>query len=188
MIHGTPQIFDDIKCIFIHVPKCAGTSIEKTLGGPSFGGHSFGKSIRKHYRNKWDSYYKFTVVRDPLTRFGSGYYYLKQRGKSQILNNHKILLSKDINDYIQNYFLEDNVLHLWKQTDFVCDELNPIVDDVYKFEELEKGWKQIQSKIGVKYKSLPLMNKSKDYTFTYQSKSMEILRKFYKWDFEVFGY
>jgi len=187
MIHGTPQIFDDSKSIFIHVPKCAGTSIEKTLGGPSFGGHSYATSIRKHHRNKWDRYYKFGFVRDPLTRFGSGYYYLRQRGRSKVLNNELILLSRDINDYIQNYFLEDNVLHLWKQTDFVCDELTPIVD-IYKYEELETSWELIQDKLGVTKKPLPLMNKSKDYTFTYDLKSMEILRKFYKWDFEVFGY
>ncbi len=187
MIHGTPQIFDDLKCIFIHVPKCAGTSIEKTLGGSQYGGHSFGRTIRRDNPQKWNEYYKFGIVRDPLTRFGSAYYYMKERGLSKVLANDKILLSKDINDYIQNYFLKDNVLHMWKQTDFVCDVHKPIVD-IYKYEELEKGWKEILMKLNQHYKPLPKMNKSKDYTFSYDNQSLKILYKYYERDFKLFGY
>lgn len=187
MIHGTPQIFHESRSIFIHVPKCAGTSIEKTLGGSQYGGHSFGRSIRDKFPKEWKRYYKFGIVRDPLTRFGSAYYYMKERGLSKVLANDKILLSKDINDYIQNYFLKDNVLHMWRQTDFVCDANEPIVD-IYKYEELEKGWKEILMKLNQHYKPLPKMNKSKDYTFSYDNQSLEILYKYYERDFKLFGY
>lgn len=184
MIHGTPQIFDDLKCIFIHVPKSAGTSIEKTLGGTHYGGHSFGQTIKRDYPQKWKEYYKFGIVRDPLTRFGSAYYYIKQKGFNKVFNNKNIIISKDINDYIHNYFLNDNILHMWKQTDFVCDKEGPIVD-IYKYEELEQGWKEIQTKLGIEYKPLPIMNKSKDYKLTYDIKSQQMLRDYYKWDFNL---
>lgn len=187
MIHGTPQIFDELRCIFIHVPKCAGTSIEKTLGGTQFGGHSTAQSIKKTYKDKWDRYYKFGIVRDPLTRFASGYHYLKERKEHPALQNKNVILSRDINDYIQNYFLKDDVLHLWKQTQFLCEGLNPLVD-IYKYEELESSWKTILMKLNQHYKPLPKMNKSRDYTISYSQSSLEILYKYYKWDFEVFGY
>jgi hypothetical protein len=112
---------------------------------------------------------------------------MKERGLSKVLANDKILLSKDINDYIQNYFLKDNVLHMWRQTDFVCDANEPIVD-IYKYEELEKGWKEILMKLNQHYKPLPKMNKSKDYTFSYDNQSLEILYKYYDRDFKLFGY
>jgi hypothetical protein len=187
MIHGTPQIFHNVRGIFIHIPKCAGTSIEKTLGGQEFGGHSTVKGIREKYPMEWNQYYKFTIVRDPLTRFASGYHYLKQRVSNNALQNDKILLSRDINDYIQNYFLEDNVLHLWKQMDFIS-EGGRILVDTYPYEELEKSWRTILMKLNQHYKPLPLMNKSKDYTISYDSSSLKILYDYYKWDFEELGY
>lgn len=187
MIHGTPQVFHESRSIFIHVPKCAGTSIEKTLGGKGYGGHSFARTIREKYPKEWERYYKFGFVREPISRFCSGYYYLKQRPLIPALNNGNILLSRDLDDYIQNYFLKDNVLHLWKQSLFLCDGKTPLVD-IYKFEELQKGWKEILIKLNQHYKPLPLINKSKDYNINIKNKSMEILRDYYKDDFILFDY
>lgn len=187
MIHGTPQIFHESNSIFIHVPKCAGTSIEKTLGGREFGGHSYARSIKERYPKEWNEYYKFGFVRDPLTRFASGYRYLKERRYHGALSNDKILLSRDINDYILNYFLKDDVLHLHPQNLFLCDK-GKILVDIYKYENLESSWKEILSHLDVKYKPLPLMNKSKDYTVTFEKVSLEILEEYYKDDFILFDY
>lgn len=187
MIHGTPQVFHQTRSIFIHVPKCAGTSIEKTLGGKEFGGHSTAQSIKKRFPKEWEIYYKFGIVREPISRFYSGYWYLKQRPVIPALSNHNIILSKDLDDYIQNYFLKDNVLHLWKQKDFICDNNKPLVD-IYKFEDLERGWKEILMKLNQHYQPLPLMNKSKDYSNAISNESLMILRDFYKEDFEIFNY
>lgn len=187
MIHGTPQIFDKLRCIFIHVPKCAGTSIEKTLGGTKYGGHSFAKSLKKKFPQVWDKYYKFGIVRDPLTRFGSAYHYLRERGEHPALQNKNIILSKDINHYIQNYFLKDDVVHLWKQVNFLCEN-DKLLVDIYPYEELESSWKTILMKLNQHYKPLPKMNKSKGYTISYDRESLLILQEYYKKDFEILGY
>jgi len=187
MIHGTPQVFHKVRGIYIHIPKCAGTSIEKTLGGPSFGGHSFATSIRQHYPREWKSYYKFTIVREPLSRFASAYYYLRNRGVHKALQNDKIHKSKDINDYVQNWYRTDNVLHMMPQVNFICERGKPIVD-VYKFEELETSWRTILMKLNQHYTPLPLMNKSKDYITRYDGKSLAILREVYKEDFSLLDY
>ena len=187
MIHGTPQIFHESRSIFIHVPKCAGTSIEKTLGGREFGGHSYATSIREKYSREWERYYKFSIVREPLSRFSSAYRYLKERRYHKALSNDKIILSRDINDYIQNYFLKDSVLHLQQQVNFICDG-DKILVDTYPFEDLENSWKTILMKLNQHYKPLPTMNKSKDYTITYDRDSLNILEEVYKKDFELLGY
>jgi hypothetical protein len=187
MIHGTPQIFHNVRGIFIHIPKCAGTSIEKTLGGMEFGGHSYARSIRDKYPDEWERYYKFTIVRDPLTRFASGYNYLRQRGVHPALMNDNIHKSKDINDYIQNYFCSEDTLHLFPQVNFISDG-EKILVDTYRYEELESSWKTILMKLNQHYKPLPCMNKSRDYTISYDKESLKILEEIYKKDFEWLGY
>lgn len=187
MIHGKPQIFRELRCIFIHVPKCAGTSIEKTLGDNSYGGHSYARSIRERYPNEWKNYYKFSIVREPLSRFASAYYYLRNRKVHPALMNDNIHKSKDINDYVQNYFCSNDTLHMYPQVNFISDG-SKILVDTYRYEELESSWKTILMKLNQHYKPLPMMNKSKDYTITYDRKSLDKLYEVYKKDFEWLGY
>ena len=77
-------------CIFIHIPKCAGHAMQKSL---------FGKRIFKHqtirqyqialpsplYRNAW----KFTVTRDPWERIVSAWRFLKAGGYHAHDNDEK---------------------------------------------------------------------------------------------------
>jgi hypothetical protein len=65
------------KCIFIHVPRCAGTSIETWLCGLDWWTvvpatkHLTASQAREPYAPWWDGYFKFAVVRDPYTRTNS---------------------------------------------------------------------------------------------------------------------
>lgn len=58
-------IIPERKLIFLHIPKCAGQSVEKALG--------FKHQHRHHKRNdlpeNWFEYLRFTFVRHPLSRF-----------------------------------------------------------------------------------------------------------------------
>jgi hypothetical protein len=80
----------DLGCIFIHIPKCAGHAVQKSL---------FGKRIFKHqtirqyqialpqalYHNAW----KFTVTRDPWERIASAWRFLKAGGYHAHDNDRK---------------------------------------------------------------------------------------------------
>ena len=83
------MIYDKYKCIHIHIPKTAGTSITKALHGKDFvlfdtnkkiwRQHATALETREHYgKEKWDSYFKFSIVRNPFDRLVSAYNWLCQ--------------------------------------------------------------------------------------------------------------
>ena len=52
-MYKNPQIYKNLKCIFVHVPKTAGTSIENSIRDINdknqvIGGHSTSDSLLKH--------------------------------------------------------------------------------------------------------------------------------------------
>ena len=75
------QSVEDRRCIFIHIPKCAGNAVQQSLFGQIVFGH---QTIRQYqlalpasvYRNAW----KFTVTRDPWERLASAWQFLKNGG------------------------------------------------------------------------------------------------------------
>ncbi|WP_417698442.1 sulfotransferase family 2 domain-containing protein, partial [Psychromonas sp.] len=67
------------KCIFIHIPKTAGTSILMTLiGKDSLKDHSNYYDFKRINSVKFKKYYKFCFVRNPYDRAVSLYEYLKK--------------------------------------------------------------------------------------------------------------
>ena len=68
-------INDEHKYIFIHVPKVAGESIKNKLGGAQTPHHLPAKGIQEQFPTKWDSYYKFSFVRNPWSWLVSLYHF-----------------------------------------------------------------------------------------------------------------
>src|SRR5258707_7699115 len=70
---------DEFRCIFIHIPKTAGTSLSQAL----FGRHSRHIPYIEYEKGnprKFRQYFKFTFVRNPWDRLVSTYFFLKQGG------------------------------------------------------------------------------------------------------------
>jgi hypothetical protein len=67
--------------IFIHIPKCAGHALQKSLFGKRLFGH---QTIRQYQvalpRNVYREAWKFTVTRDPWERIVSAWRFLKAGG------------------------------------------------------------------------------------------------------------
>lgn len=66
------------KLIFVHNPKCAGTSIINYFDMEDWGHLSASKSKEK-YSEYWDKYKKFVVIRNPWDRFYSNYRYMMMK-------------------------------------------------------------------------------------------------------------
>ena len=76
--------FRSTRAIFVHVPRCAGTSIEAALFALSFHSqhHTLARLETLLGADAVSPYFRFTIVRDPISRFLSAFAYLRARGQS----------------------------------------------------------------------------------------------------------
>jgi|GEM_PF-2345250 hypothetical protein len=107
------KYFEKTRTIFIHIPKCAGTSVADALYGVDPWHHS----VKAYTEYQLDNSEVFTIVRDPVKRFVSIYVYLKSKAEQypdsiysdakKAKNIEDFFLSevKDKSDEERNYFL-----------------------------------------------------------------------------------
>ena len=169
------------KTIFVHIPKCGGQSIEHMflydLGlswkdksklmmrkknkhelGPTKLGHLIALDyVDCNYIdiNLYETYYKFSIVRNPLQRLQSAYSYL----------GYKNLVSFS---YFINEIVAENILHrgpkywyLRPQVDFILDsDSKLLVDDIFKIESIAQSVETIIDRSGLQIRELPHINQS----------------------------
>lgn len=143
------------KCIFIHIPKSAGTSVLKTLG------HKGGRDHVewRHYagaNERWfRHYHKFAILRDPLDRARSAYNYLLKGGNQSegdlALKRHIDKHSSSFDEFVQNVmtpgFIQENVLFK-PQYLFVCNRDGiPVTDTLLRFDSLEQDWRALSARL-----------------------------------------
>ena len=66
------------KILFCHIPKCSGTTINKTfedLPNDKYNFHWYIHKILLYDLNKYIDYYKFSIIRDPIKKLISLYFY-----------------------------------------------------------------------------------------------------------------
>ena len=105
---------------------------------PSFQNYSSNEYKSQDEQEEYDEYYKFTIIRHPLSKASSIFRF----------NNHKIQDNPDWVNF-QSIYFED-------------DQGNIIVDDIFKYEELEKSWEIICNKLDIEFIPLPHENKLKN--------------------------
>lgn len=202
---------------YIHIPKTAGTSIEK-LGkkyGINWGMHSkrveYTENIKKsnwhNFRFKPSKEFDyFTIVRNPYDRLISEYYYLRQFNKSYYdgfinkKNKDKeadiVNFKKFVKDIFARYKKEgENIIncHITPQSKFVYDE-NDVqrIQNVIKMKNINDGLNNLFKKynLGIDIKDLPNNNKTSK-LFNKEDlddEIREVIYNFYKRDFELLGY
>lgn len=158
------------KCIFVHIPKCGGTSIENLiwpeksdrttsnlwmgLERPNYnkyqtGGlqHLLASQIRQEVGDTtFNSYFKFAIVRNPWDKAVSQFEYMKKRKDLREF----IGMSEDDTFKKYLYLIQDTVHVQWEsQHKFLLDEAhNQIVDYIGRFETFENAVNAILDKLG----------------------------------------
>lgn len=216
------------RCIFIHIPKCAGTSIEHALG--HFDGHTgragqdhrsirmickpvpvtrvisnlenskdFIRRIREYYRKQanpsnainvskkeYDSYFKFTIVRDPVERAFSWY----KNAMRDPIHQKNYGISPDISfDHFIKSFAGTGFLR--PQTYWLKDYRGDIpMDFIGKFESLTEDFQEICTKLGVEHFKLPhkIEGQTSRSVHAINEGTRKFIRNFYAEDYEIFGY
>jgi hypothetical protein len=180
-------------CIFVHIPKAAGRSIEmyfmNKLGldrendsdraqllitdndDPARGTEKLSHLSAAEYvrcghitQAEFSSFYKFSFVRNPWARLVSEYRY------------RNFLSHKSFKDFVMNKLpapgWDDKYRHIMPQTEMLYDsDGNLLVDFVGKFEQLDQDFEKVCKHLGFEDSSLSHVNSS-------DKKSRELRRKF----------
>lgn len=143
--------------------------------------------------DKWNTYKKFTFVRNPYDRAVSGYSFIQKLRKNMDsfnINNYKNCSFKEMIKYNLDEVLLIEYAHL-----FMPQSANNIVfDKIGKFENLETDLKNILISYGFKpneiIHKIEEINTSEhnNYKNYYDNESLSIINKMFKIDFENFNY
>lgn len=168
------------KCVFIHIPKNAGQSIEHVflndlslswatraplllrhndrpeLGPPKLAHLKWHEYVSCKYmtQEQFDGYYKFAFVRNPWARVVSMYRYFGFHNKCSF------------RDFVATHFKDriwsEKQWFVGPQSDYICDpEGHPAVDFVGRVENLQNDFNLVCEKIGLTLTEVPHINSSR---------------------------
>lgn len=196
------NISDKHQCIFIHIPKVAGTSVKEVLELPGQG-HPPWFYFAEQYPEKWRSYLKFTIVRNPWDRIISSYSYARM--ETSYWHNSKTVKHPDY-DLLKNKSFDDFCEVLYSKRDLLkheswrpqCDWLVGMhqgrkvltVELVLKFENLTDDFSDLCKRLGIANTALPFINPSphKNYREYYDKRTIWIIEQVFAQDIAAFGY
>ncbi len=202
-----------LNLVFIHIPKCAGTSIIEAMRKVD--------PLVEHGHNKWYYYTEysiasrdpmsFTVVRNPWDRVYSCYRYAIQKesywyGKNKKWDVHPdydVLKNYDFKDAVKILFNNKQLLEVpeymrvnfryfgdnWSyQHPFFSDiKSHKTIKQILRYENMDEicGW--LEDVYGL---NIPLLNvsKSDDYRLNYDGETIDLVSKIYSKDIEILKY
>lgn len=189
-------VYPELEIIFIHLPKCAGTTILKHLEKAT----NKREQYHAHIPDQYASFWKFTVCRNPFDRFVSAWRYCLDKGwhshKSPLsfLNHVKNLEGTDhpVVSHYHSQFRDDfdyMVLHHSAPMSHPHRLITPEVE-VYRYEELEllvddiSGWYDV--KLDKDLRANP--TEHDPFQVYYDSALFHQVLDYYEKDFEQFNY
>jgi len=187
------------KCIFIHIPKTAGTSIENILRDrecPVAAGSTHFKML--YYKNKfpkeYKSYLKFSIVRNPWERLVSGFSYFQRGGNGSPQDKQKKKLFGDDFKYftrnIDTFDELEDTHFIQPQYEYLYIDGDLKVDHLIRFERMDEDYRLLRKRLGLQIKDLYKIRatKHKHYTDLYDEETRQTVAEKYAKDIEYFGY
>ena len=180
------------KLCFIHIPKTGGTGIEMQLEimnkKKNLWGIEKGRA-RQHYlwfeykdilKDNYNNFFKFTLVRNPYSRFISEYYYNDNYGfKNNQSFDDFIETAKDIIDN-RKYYNNLKNDHFIPQTNFIYDiNNNLIINKIFKLENIQELGNYLVENNYLKIYTNKIVNKSHKKSLRIQDLNKEQKDKIY---------
>lgn len=184
------------RCIFIHIPKAAGTSVLEALGYRGGRKHTDFTPFLHANPAKFHNYFKFCFVRNPWDRLVSVYEYYRGGGNRTSDAFFRDLIETKFptfQSFVMEYCNDDTIsrtLLLRPQYLFVYNnEMKCMVDFVGRYEEIDSDFEFIRQTIGLKA-DLGRSNSSRRDGFDsyYDSESHQKVLELYGRDIELFDY
>jgi hypothetical protein len=187
--------------IFIHVPKCAGTSVKTALRSCGFdllrlddqmddvysGFYKHGTAARMHRhleRDFWQRSLKFAVCRNPYDRLVSGWHFVRAKLNVAVPFDY---FARHLKTY-RGYFIDWHCVMPQRQH-LLIDGL-PVADHICRFEHLDQDFEVIRRRLGRPDLRLSHLNPTahEPYRAHYTRQLQEIVFEHFAVDFEYFGY
>ena len=183
------------KCIFVHIPKNAGQSVEHIflnllnltwdtraplllryndnieLGPPRLAHLKAEEYVRYKYltQDMFDNYFKFTFVRNPWSRMVSIYKYLGF--------NKKLEFNVFLKGTFKNTIFNEKNWFVGPQSNFVYSANGDLlVDFIGRFEDLQNSFEYVCKQIGLPATQVPHINESKENDSAFSRNSKNFVR------------
>ncbi len=183
------------KCVFVHIPKNAGQSVEHVflnllgldwstrapllltyndnpeLGPPRLAHLKAKEYVKYKYltQEMFDTYFKFAFVRNPWSRTVSMYKYLGYK--------KRVPFKSFLFDELKDRLFEEQRWFVGPQSDFIYSEDgSPLVDYIGHFEELQSGFDFVCKQIGLAPTKLPHVNESESNRDVVKSKPKAMVK------------
>jgi hypothetical protein len=190
--------FDRLRCIFVHIPKCAGTAVTARLFGRDTGHWKLADFRLLYTPREFRDYYKFAFVRNPWDRLVSSFHFLRDGGLNeadQVWGRANLARFADFDDFVLNGLPDWRIrryMHFIPQSRFVTlpGRRGPQVDFVGKMENLAHDFKVVADRLGcdpvleVRNKG----NRNADYHPYYSLRTKAVVERYYREDIKMFGY
>lgn len=192
------------RCVFVHIPRTGGTSIEQSLGV-----HRDWPTIDiEVFHGKWEleddylqlqhlpypemnsiadishtnNFFKFTFVRNPWDRLVSEYFWQNLQSKISF-NDFIARAAQIVRGQIK---IKGEYCHFRPQSDFLTDDL----DFVGRFENFSRDVRHIHTRLGCECQEIPHSGNTDhdNYPKYYDNRSAESVADIYKRDIELLGY
>jgi hypothetical protein len=199
------------RCIFVHIPKTGGTSIENVIWPGERSTAELWMGFTAPYRNKYQTgglqhlkanhiraevgpeifaaYFKFAFVRNPWDKVISQWSYLAERPDLQTYLGVKA--GAPLVDYLAAVSGSDHVQVMAQSAFLFDDDGTCLVDFIGRFETLAADAANIFARLGLGGAALPHTTRSKrqaDYRAYYDAPSRRLVANLYARDIEAFGY
>jgi len=208
------NIDSNYQFLFIHIPKCAGTSIESFFGYDYDNnkyiesdfkiGHPKHMTLNEYSsvlsKKLLDNIFKFTIIRNPFDLVLSQYYYGLYNEKTFWNGKNDYEYKKNItfNDYIifiqnnkRNDIKERLSTNVYSLDEYIISD-NVELDFIGRYENLNEDIKKIYSCLDIEYKELPFENKSKinklNYKDYYNNQTKDLVYKIFKDELKKYNY
>lgn len=195
------------QCIFIHIPKCAGTSVEKMFltdlnisyqhrlslfmgrnddkikGPPRLAHLTISEMIENHLinLNQLDNYYSFAVIRNPIDRIFSFYKYL---GYNEVMNLNNFITKVVVKSFITK---DSNYWFLKPQKDYLIYDGKVIVKKLIVLEKLSNEVDNLKLQVKLN-KTLELTHENKSGKSNPILKSLKLKLKYFHFMDSIFWY
>ena len=201
------MINHDLRCIYVHIPKTAGNSINRVFGVSWEDHKDLGRYAADMPAGDFARYFKFAIVRNPWDRLFSDYNYQLKKSRAR----HTKLFLYDEAGAVRTFaqwvraVLADPYryapeswggevspgVHRWSpQVDWIAVNGRSQLDFVVRMEDLQADFSQVCRTLGIPPVRLPHRNRRLHchYSWYYDNTTRDLVSEYYAQDITAFGY